>query len=186
MKKTITAMIMMVVTLVMSAQPPVELTPFREAVDNYTKGVEQVWEYAKSIGYTENIKVYDDTARYEYDNSMRVWRIRSAMKSFDNSLVVVISRVDHDAYMGDTENLLWIDYQWKNKKDMPKGLPKIDRKKFRDKYDYATYTLTSGRWKNNYIMSIIGNQLKGSDGFNILHTFSAIINGEYVDGSWLE
>lgn len=186
MKKTITAMIMMVVTLVMSAQSPVELTPFKEAVDNYTKGVEQVLEYAKSIGYTERYRQHDDTTIYKYDNSMSIKRIRSAYNPTDHSCVVIWSNIDNNACEGEDERLVWVSYYWPKKKMMPKGLPKIEHKRVRDKYDYAYFTITSGKYKNNYIMSIIGNQLKGSGGFNILHTFSAIINGEYVDGSWLE
>ena len=69
---------------------------------------------------------------------------------------------------------------------MPKGLPKVKEDRWVDKYGNWAGYITHGRYKNYYFMSRNGNQLKGSGGFNILHTFSVIINGEYVDGSWLE
>lgn len=188
MKKTITAMIMMVVTLAMSAQSPVELTPFKEAVDNYTKGVEQVVEYAKSIGYTERYRQHDDTTRLMYDPPYvyTVDRIRSLYNPKDQSCIVIWSDVDNDVYLGESERLVWVSYYWTKKKNMPKGLPKVKEERRIDKNGQWAGYITQGKYKNNYIMSTRGNQLKGSGGFNILHTFSAIINGEYVDGSWLE
>ncbi len=92
--------------------------------------------------------------------------------------------VHNDNVDGEVETLLWVSYYWPKKKTMPKGLPKVVNRTVSDKYG-TEYNFTSGKYKSYYIMSIIGNQWKGSDGFNILHTFSAIINGEYVDGSWL-
>ncbi len=58
-------MIMMVVTLVMSAQSPVELTPFKYGADSFVDGknksVELALVYAQSIGYTERYRQHDDT-----------------------------------------------------------------------------------------------------------------------------
>ena len=105
-------MMTMLVTLVMSAQSPVELTPFREAVDNYTKGVEQVWEYAQSIGYTERFRQHDDTTRLMYDPPyvFTVDRIRSAYNPHDHSSVVVWSNVFNNDVDGEYEKIVWVSY----------------------------------------------------------------------------
>lgn len=179
----------MVVTLVMSAQSPVELTPFKYGADSFVDGknksVELALVYAQSIGYTERYRQHDDTTKLMYDTSFSVRRIRSAYNPNNHSSIVLMSDVHNDNVDGEVETLLWVSYYWPKKKTMPKGLPKVVDRSVSDKYG-TEYNFTSGKYKNYYIKSIIGNQLKGSGGFNILHTFSAIINGEYVDGSWLE
>lgn len=171
----------MVVTLVMSAQSPVELTPFRDGVMHYDGGVQMVWDYVRSIGYNINCNVHNDTTVYGTDGAKSIERIYAAYNPKDKSVVVLISDVWDYNFNETVEHLKWVNFQWMDKKLMPKGLPKKDLRKY-----YDNMTVTIGTHKNNYFMSIIGNQWKGSDGFNILHTFSAIINGEYVDGSWLE
>ena len=129
-----------------------------------------IWQFIQSIGYTKDYTVKDTII----GNDLHL-RYYTASNPNDNSSVRMTTDISEDSGEG-----IWhIVYSWKKKKDMPKGLEKLE---FKTVKRYNEFEYGKGRYKKHYICSIMGNPMQKHIGSFRSNSFNIVVNGTTYTG----
>ena len=182
MKKILILTLMLMAAIATDAQERQSADSIINTKDAFLKGVEAAWDYVKSIGYVDDIKVRYDTT-YTTNHFKYIKKRKTATNKKYNSTVEFLSNYDEGEE--NSEYLHTIVFIWDKKtkkKTMPKELPKM-----REKHIWlnnSEYYLIEDNYKNTYAIGWQGNPYRPIRGGVGITPFSVVINGNHYSGSY--